>query len=284
MWEYSEKVKDHFFHPRNAGEIEKPDATGEVGNIACGDALKLTLKIDRAKSRIVDAKFKTFGCGSAIASASALTEMIKGKTLDEASKITNEDIAAYLDGLPEEKMHCSVMGRDALEAALANYRGGGIVAPAEEGKIVCKCFGVTDKKIARVVRENRLRTVQEVTNYTKAGGGCKKCHPEIEALIKEVWDKEKEKAELHKRHFPGRLTNIRKMELVKETIEREIRPGLQADGGDIELIDIIGDRVLVAFRGTCIGCPSSGLTLKGSVEAKLKEFVSEDMTVEEVEG
>jgi len=284
MWEYSEKVKDHFFHPRNTGEVKNPDAVGEVGNIACGDALKLTLKIDKSTSHVVDAKFKTFGCGSAIASASALTEMIKGKTLDEASKITNEDIARYLDGLPEEKMHCSVMGRDALEAAIANYRGGKVIAPASEGKIICKCFGVTDKKIARVVRENRLRTIEEVTNYTKAGGGCKSCHPDIKAIIEEVWSKEKEKVELHKKPFPGKLTNIRKIELIKETIEREIRPGLQADGGDIELIDIIGDRILVAFRGTCAGCPSSGVTLKSSVEAKLKEFVSENLAVEEVAG
>ena len=284
MWEYSEKVKDHFFHPRNVGEVEKPDAVGEVGNIACGDALKLTLKIDRPSGRILEARFKTFGCGSAIASASALTEIIKGKTLDEASKITNEDIARYLDGLPEEKMHCSVMGRDALEAALANYRGGKVKAPADEGKIVCKCFGVTDKKIARVVRENKLKTVEEVTNYTKAGGGCKKCHPEIEAIINEVWGKEKEKAELHKKVSPGKLTNIRKMELIKETIEREIRPALQADGGDIELVDIIGDKVQVAFRGTCTECPSSGVTLKTAVEAKLKEFVADTITVEEVEA
>ena len=283
MWEYSEKVKDHFFHPRNTGEIKSPDAVGEVGNIACGDALKLTLKIDKSSSRIVDAKFKTFGCGSAIASASALTEIIKNKTIEEASKITNEDIARYLDGLPKEKMHCSVMGRDALEAALANYRGEKVAAPAYKGRIVCKCFGVTDKKIARVVRENRLRTVEEVTNYTKAGGGCGKCHPEIEAIIKEVWTKEEQKAHLHKRPFLGKLTNVRKMELIKETIEREIKPPLQAHGGNIELIDIIGDRVLIAFRGTCSECPSSGVTLKDSVEAKLKEFVSDNLTVEEVE-
>ncbi|MBL7171061.1 MAG: Fe-S cluster assembly protein NifU [Candidatus Omnitrophica bacterium] len=274
MWEYSEKVKDHFSHPRNVGEVKDPDAVGEVGNIACGDALKLTLKIDKPTSRIVDARFKTFGCGSAIASASALTEMIKGKTIDEASKITNEDIARYLDGLPEEKMHCSVMGRDALEAAIANYRGGKVIAPANEGKIICKCFGVTDKKIARVVRENRLTTVSEVTNYTKAGGGCKSCHPEIKDIIS---------SQLHKKPFVGKLTNIRKIGLIKETIEREIRPALQADGGDIELIDIIGDRVLIAFRGTCAGCPSSGVTLKSSVEAKLREFVSENLAVEEVE-
>ena len=148
MWEYTKKVMEHFKDPHNVGEIENPDAVGEVGNIVCGDALKLTLRIDKDTQIITDAKFKTFGCASAIASSSVLTEIVKGKTVEEASKITNKDIADYLGGLPEEKMHCSVMGMEALERAIANYRGEPVRKQmVGEEKIICKCFSVTDKKI-----------------------------------------------------------------------------------------------------------------------------------------
>ncbi len=277
MWDYSEKVKDHFLNPRNVGEIEDPDGVGEVGSLACGDALRLTFKLDENK-RIKDVKFKTFGCASAIASSSALTEMIKGMTLEEAERITNKDIADYLDGLPEEKMHCSVMGREALQAAIANYRGQKI--SKEEFEIVCKCFGVTDKEIERAVRENDLTTVEQVTYYTKAGGGCAKCHPKIEEIIEKV-RKEKEK-EAPPKPERKRLTNIQKIKLIEDTLGREIIPALKADGGDLELIDVEGNKVYVALRGKCSFCPSSDVTLKQYVESKLKEFVSEDLEVEEV--
>jgi nitrogen fixation protein NifU and related proteins len=117
---YSEKVMDHFMHPRNMGEIEDADGVGEVGNPACGDVMKLYLKIEG--NTIVDAKFKTFGCGAAIASSSITTELIKGKTIDEALKLSNEAVAEALGGLPAAKQHCSVLAEDALRAALEDYR------------------------------------------------------------------------------------------------------------------------------------------------------------------
>ncbi|MDP2855474.1 MAG: Fe-S cluster assembly protein NifU [Smithellaceae bacterium] len=271
MWEYTDKVKEHFLNPHNVGEIENPDGIAEVGSLACGDALKLTFKLDENK-RIKDAKFKTFGCASAIASSSALTEIIKGMTVDEALKVSNQDIAQYLGGLPDEKMHCSVMGKQALEKAVENYRG----APAlEEGaKIICECFGVTDKEIERAIRENNLSTVEDVTNYTKAGGGCGGCHDAIAQIIDRV------KAE-PKTDSKPKLTNIQKIRLIEETIEREIRPSLKQDGGDIEIIDIIGNRVIVATRGACATCKASDITLKNFVEYRLKELVSPDIIVEE---
>ena len=275
MWEYSEKVLEHFLHPRNVGEIEDPDGEAMVGNIACGDALKLTFKLDE-NGRIQEAKFKTFGCASAIAAASALTEMIKGKTVEEAEKITNQDIADFLGGLPKEKMHCSVMGQEALEKAIANYKG--VPVAEAEGKIICECFGVTEPEIERVVRESHLKTVEEVTNYTKAGGGCGGCHEAIQEIIDRVI------AQPETKEIRPRLTNLQKIKMIEETIAREIRPSLQHDGGDIELIDVVGNKVLVATRGACATCAAVHLTLKDFVEAKLRELVWPELEVEEVSG
>ncbi len=274
MWEYTSKVKEHFLNPSNVGEIENPDGIGDVGSLSCGDALRLTFKLDE-NEKIIDAKVKTFGCASAIASGSALTEMMIGKTVAEAEEISNQQIADYLGGLPKEKMHCSVMGQEALEKAIACYRGTTI--EEKEGELVCECFGVTDLEIIRAVQENNLKTIEEVTNFTKAGGGCERCHGDITKILLEVQHQPQPEEEKK-----PQLSNIQKMRLIEETIEREIRPSLQLDGGDIELIDIIGNRVIVATRGACSACKSAPITLKNLVEAKLREFVSPDLVVEEV--
>ena len=274
MWEYTGKVKDHFLNPRNVGTIEDADGIGEVGSLACGDALKLMFKLDE-KEHIEDAKFQTFGCASAIASSSALTEMIIGKSLDDAEKITNEDIADYLGGLPKEKMHCSVMGRDALEKAIAFYRGE--KEKEIEGEIVCECFGVTDLQIQRAVSENNLSSIEDVTDYVKAGGGCGNCHDRIQAIIDQVLGNEPRPVKK-----PEVMTNIQKIKLIDETLEREIKPALNQDGGDIELVDVDGDRVMVKLRGTCASCSKSQITLKHYVETKLKDLVSHSLVVEEV--
>jgi len=280
MWEYTDKVKEHFFNPRNVGEIENPDGVGEVGSLACGDALKLTFKLDE-NGKICDAKFKTFGCASAIATSSVLTEMIKGKTVDEAAGVTNRDIADYLGGLPEQKMHCSVMGREALEAAIENYRTGGRKKRELEGNVVCTCFGVTDREIERVIRENNLTTVEDVTNYCKAGGGCGGCKGEIEKIIEKMQADKVKGVSVLAPPKAGKLTNIRKIQLIQQTINEQIRPALRAHGGNIELIDVEGDKVVVAFRGMCAQCRLAEFTMKDVVEAKLREFVSEELFVEE---
>jgi len=277
MWDYSQAVHDHFLQPHNAGPLDDANAIGEVGSLACGDALKLYLKISD-DGVIEKAGFETFGCASAIASSSVLTDMILGMKVDDALKLTNKDIANALGGLPKQKMHCSVMGQEALEAAIRHWKGEPPVPHAhEEGKLVCKCFGVTDAQIIRAIRENDLKTVEEITNFTKAGGACGDCLDEIaEILATEL--KQKPLTEIKPR---PRLTNVQRMQLVLRTIDEEIRPKLAEDGGDIELVDVDGKRVLVALRGRCAQCRSSEVTIRNLVERLLREHVEADIVVEE---
>ena len=185
MWNYSEKMMDHFRNPRNVGKIDNPDGTATVGSLACGDALTFQFKLGE-DGRIAEAKFQTFGCASAIASSSALTERVIGKTLEEAAKITNQEIADFLGGLPPQKMHCSVMGREALEAAISNFKTGENTDRNLEETKLCTCYDVSENEVRRVVTENQLTTVEEVTNFTKAGGGCGKCRDKILQILNEI--------------------------------------------------------------------------------------------------
>ncbi len=287
MWDYSEKVKEHFFNPQNAGAVDEANGIGEVGSISCGDALRLTLKVDPETDIILEAGFQTFGCGSAIASSSALTEMVKGMTVDEALKVSNQDIADFLEGLPPEKMHCSVMGREALEAAIANYRGEEWSDDHEEGALICKCFAVDEVMVEKAIRENGLTTVEEVTNYTKAGGGCSSCHEGIEEVLERVLKEEPQLAAVKAEPKPepapqpiaakAGMTNLQRMRRIEEILE-EIRPMLQRDHGDVELVDIDGKTVYVNMIGACSGCQMASLTLNG-IQQKLMEELGEFVKV-----
>ena len=277
MWDYTDAVKEHFINPRNVGEIENADGVGNVGSIACGDALRLSIKVDE-NDVITDAKFKTFGCASAIASSSMLTELIKGMKVEDAKNLTNDDIAKALGGLPKEKMHCSVMGREALEAAIADFKGA--ILPMAQGQVVCECFGVTDLEIIRAIRENHLTTVEDITNFTKAGGGCGRCVDQLQALLDEQLQAGNGKSATASKKAK-RMTALEKIKKIEEVIEREIRPTLKMDHGDIQLVDVDGDFVTVSLRGSCAGCHSSQATLKGFVEKKLREQVLDTLVVEE---
>lgn len=282
MWDYTKAVKEHFLNPKNAGEIDKPDLDATVGNITCGDALRLMVRLD-ADKKIVDAKFQTFGCASAIASSDVLVDLIKGKTLDEAEQISNQDIADSLGGLPNEKMHCSVMGMEALQKAIAQYKGEPFELE-EEGEVICHCFGVTDRLIEKMVSEHGLRTVEEVTHYTKAGGGCGACHSKIDQIIDRVRNTASATAKPKPAEAAKKppLTNIQRIKRIEEVVESEIRPMLQHDGGDIDLVDVEGKTVKVAFRGSCAWCRVREFTLDGTVAAKLREMVDPDIVVEDV--
>ena len=282
MWDYSEKVKEHFFSPRNSGALEDANAVGDVGSINCGDALRLMLKVDPETETILDARFQTFGCGSAIASSSALTEIIKGKKLDDALKVSNQDIADYLDGLPPEKMHCSVMGREALQAAIANYRGEEWKDDHEEGALICKCFAIDAVLIEETIRANDLSTVEEVTNYTKAGGGCSSCHEGIEEILVKVLAERGETfnpipVKAKKVDPASKMTNLQRIKRI-ETILDSIRPQLQRDHGDIELVDVDGKTIYVNMIGACAGCQMEAMTLQG-IQQRLMEDLGEFVKV-----
>ena len=290
MWNYTPNVMEHFLNPRNVGEIADADAVAEVGNVTCGDALKLYLKLD-SDGRIADAKFHTFGCASAIASSSALTELIKGKTLEEASKITNKDIVALLGTLPEEKMHCSVMGMEALQAAIADYRkrhGEKYEAvPSEddhEGRLVCKCFNVTDVKIRNIARANNLHTVEQITAYTKAGGACGRCLDEIQQILDDLWNEHRTKdlSNAPQNDYES-LSPVKKTLRVNAVLEEKIRPALMKDGGGIELEDIEGDVVKVRLLGHCSGCARAFQTIRALVETTLRAELSPKIRVEQVQ-
>ena len=275
MWDYSEKVREHFFNPKNAGPLADANGIGDVGSIKCGDALRLMLKVNPESEVIEDAHFQTFGCGSAIASSSALTEIIKRKTLDEALQVTNQDIADYLDGLPPEKMHCSVMGREALQAAVANYRGETWSDDHEEGDLVCKCFAIDAVMIEQTVRSNGLKTMAEVTNYTKAGGGCSSCHEKIEDILVGVNGRLQAEAAPQKYESPvkPKLTNYQRIRKIEDTLEA-LRPMLQRDHGDVTLIEVDGKKIYVALTGACQGCAMESATL-GGIQHKLVEALGE---------
>ena len=272
MWDYSEKVMDHYRNPRNVGKIDDADLIGEAGSLACGDSLKLYIKLE--KGIIVDAKFQTFGCGSAVASSSILTEMIIGKSLDEVKKITNKEIAEELGGLPPEKMHCSVMGHEALEDALKKYYGDDyeFLAQSEHSeKIICTCFNVTERQIVEAIKVNNLSTLEEVTNYTKAGGACGRCKGIIQKII-----------EANVTKVQPKLSAAQMILRINKVIETVIAPELQKDGGDIELIDIDENKVYVKLQGRCSSCKNSVLTLKSFVETTLQDKVSSDIEVIQV--
>ncbi len=280
MWNYTDNVREHFLNPKNVGELADANAIGEVGSLACGDALKLFLRIND-KGIIEDASFQTFGCASAIASSSVLTELVKGMHVDEAAKLSNKDIAEKLGGLPKEKMHCSVMGQEALEAALCSWRGEN-VPEHHEDELICKCYDITENQIRRAIQENGAASIEDITGITKAGGACTRCHEAIQDILDEALGRPRvELMDLR----PKGMSNLKRMQGVLDILEHEVRPHLVRDGGDIELVDIDGQRVFVAFKGKCASCNSCSshkLPLQEFVEKTLREHVDPEIIVKEV--
>jgi NifU-like protein len=324
-WEYSEKTKRLFMdavHGKpgtHLGEIENPDGLGEHGSITCGDAMRFTFRVDRhptdpTQDVITEARYLTFGCTSAIAASEALCAIIETGhyTPITALAITNQDIVDFLEGLPAQKIHCSVMGAEALEAAVFNWaqRRGVDLAKLgvdihtdeqEEGRIVCKCFSLTEPYLRRKIKELNLRTIPEITNATKAGGACMSCHHTpggLQDLLDDIWGKGQTQlpvlgpatsapptapgAPAEAPELPPGVSPYQFSKQVENVIEHYARPMLQRDGGDVEIVDIKGTLVYCRFTGACAGCQAAAQTLKLLVEGPLKEHVDERIRVIQV--
>ena len=314
-WNYSDKTKQLFIAAvqgqsgTHLGEIANPDGFGEHGSIACGDALRFTFRVERdgddaTQDRIVEARYLTFGCTSAIASSEALCQLIEegGFTPIEALKITNDDIVRQVGGLPAEKVHCSVMGAEALQAAVYNWsqkRGVDLaelgvqldIEDKEDGRIVCKCFTLSEPYLKRKIRELELHSIEEITNAVKAGGACMTCHHTpggLQDLLDEVWGPEptrfKECMEFPTERLPviGEqevLSSYQFSKKIERVLDEDVRPMLKADGGDLELVDIKGTLVYCSLQGACSGCPGAAQTLKLMVEKSLKDKVDQRIRV-----
>ena len=326
-WQYSEKTKQLFMDAvqgkpgTHLGEIENPDGMGEHGSIACGDAMRFTFRVQRHETDptqdvITGARYLTFGCTSAIAASEALCMLIEqGEyTPIHALSITNEDIVEFLDGLPEQKVHCSVMGAEALEAAVFNWaqRRGVDLAKLgvdihadeqEDGRVVCKCFSLSEPYIKRKIKELNLRTIPDITGAIKAGGACMSCHHTpggLQDLLDEVWSNMDPSRGLRVLTNPipptgpmpvrpardadnnAGLSPYQFAKKVEGAFETYIRPMVQRDGGDIEIIDIKNNLVYCRLAGACANCAAADKTVKMLVERHLKEVVDEGVRVIQV--
>ncbi len=187
-WAYTDIVKDHFMNPKNIMKDESefaPDGRGMTGNIKCGDEMIVAIKVDKEKESISDCKWQTFGCASAIASTSIMSEMAKGMKLNDAFNLSAKDINKALGGLPDNKIHCSVLGDKALRAAINDYyerSGMNDKIKKEQERIVCACMEVTDQEIEEAVLEG-ARTYYTLQERTKVGTGCGECKGEVEELL-----------------------------------------------------------------------------------------------------
>ncbi|MFH1092622.1 MAG: iron-sulfur cluster assembly scaffold protein [Candidatus Omnitrophota bacterium] len=187
-WVYSDIVKEHFMNPKNVlddkeGFVE--DGKGTVGNVKCGDEMMFAIKVDKKKKILTDCRWKTYGCASAIASTSLLSEAVKGMTLEQAFNISPKDIAKKLGGLPEHKIHCSVLGDKAMRAAINDYYMRNNMPQKikeDKAKTICQCMNVTDHEIEDVVLEG-VRTYLELQEHTKLGTVCGRCKDEATKLL-----------------------------------------------------------------------------------------------------
>lgn len=315
IWEeYSQKVQDLMNHPRNMGELTEEDAKwmdgkliiADFGAESCGDAVRLYWIVDEKTEVIKAAKFKSFGCGTAIASSDTMAELCIGKTISEAVKITNIDVEKAMrdtpdvPAVPPQKMHCSVMAYDVIKAAAASFKGVD-AASFEDEIIVCECARVSLGTIKEVIRINNLTTVEQITNYTKAGAFCKSCikpggHEAREYYLEDILRDTRAEMEhdrllamsnvkvegTHTVNFDD-LTVVKKFQEIEKVIDENIRPMLVMDGGNLEILDIKESEgmsdVYIRYLGACSGCASSSTGTLFAIEAVLQEKLSKNIRI-----
>ena len=311
LWDaYSNKVTTLMNNPQHQGEIFDADAekngnkliVADFGAESCGDAVRLYWEIDPKTDKIVNSKFKSFGCGTAIASSDVMTELCIGKTVQEAVKITNIDVEMALrddpdtPAVPPQKMHCSVMAYDVIKKAAGLYMG--VDAESfEEEIIVCECARVSLTTLQEVIRLNDLTTIEQITDYTKAGGFCKSCirpggHESREWYLVDIlrdtrkeMDEERMKAAADAGSSASfeDMTLVQQIKAIDSEIDESIRQFLVMDGGDMEVIDVKSSEeyidVYIRYLGACNGCASSSTGTLYAIESTLKEKLSKKIRV-----
>jgi NifU-like protein len=290
-------------NPKFLGEFTEEDAkkrnaklvVADFGSEACGDAVRLYWLVDPKTDKIIDARFKSFGCGTAIASSDVMTELTIGKTVDEAMKVTNLDVEKALrdepdkPAFPPQKMHCSVMAYDVIMEAAAKYKGKD-VKELKNDEIVCECARVTRKEIEDIVRKYNVKTVEELQKYTDAGKYCKSCvapggHEERDVYLVDIIREVQEQMKKEKLHEAATAEDFEKMSLIKkikaieEFLDKKIKPMLAMDGGSLELVDIREEdgitKVYVKYLGACATCASGAMTLY-AIEDEIKKYFNTD--------
>lgn len=306
LWEhYSQQVVDRMNHPRFRGELTEADAAAKGGKLvvadwgaeSCGDTVRLYWIVDEKTGKILDARFKSFGCGTAIASSDVMAEMCIGKTVDEAVKITNLDVEFALrdeptkPAVPPQKMHCSVMAYDVIKKAASLYSGKEM-KDYDEDEIVCECARVSLSTIKEVIRLNDLKTVEEITEYTKAGAFCKSCirpggHEKrkyylVDILRETRREMEKEKGGKNEIPFDS-LTLVQKLKRIEAVLDESVRPVLARDGGGLELEDVKEENgelnLYIGYRGACRGCAAGQAGTMMMIQQKLREQLGEKINV-----
>ncbi|MCW8820947.1 MAG: iron-sulfur cluster assembly scaffold protein [Sulfurovum sp.] len=301
LWEeYSQEVQKRMDNPANMGEITEEQAgdntlvIADFGAESCGDAVRLYWLIDPKDDTIINSKFKSFGCGTAIASSDMMAELCMGKSVDEALKITNIDVEKALrdnediPAVPGQKMHCSVMAYDVIKKAASIYKNVDMDS-FEDEFILCECARVTQDTVQEVIHLNKLTSIEEITNYTKAGAFCKSCikpggHEKKDVYLIDLltvalneMEAEEKSRKIIEAKGDGTFESmglVQKIKAVESILEEYIRPTLKADGGNVELIDIKEAdgvfEVLIKYQGECMSCSMNTTTTLAGIEDMLK--------------